>query len=701
MVVVVASAAGVLAGAPPELASTLALAKSSACKQAAVLIEQGDCQSALRNLQSAISSPFPWQIEVTNGYQNGFFLNALMGYCLEQADDPPKAYRAYQNSRAYIDEDRSLVTPEPRLEVYVGIGRMCNAVGRYTDSFTWLDAARYEGAGNSNIVIAADRALAKRAIEIGDYYDAITNFEDLASITTLTREEYKQLAQLYFWTHRDREGFRHVLNGLTLLGIDNDLGVKDPMVDCFLNNIMRADDSEIRHFCDVLEYAVVQARAVKGDEPYLAWLCKANKIMDETYGLGDSEAPIEAVSRRIDQVRQRLQRYPDSAPHTNLPRVLSETSAKRGLPDVMAVTRASGATSAMTFFEDQIMRGDWFRQQSLAAPNDNTPRRLAYRCYQEARLSITNSPASPLVYDGFPAAQSLQVGIADLAQLLLLVRDSSSPPIADPGREVKCALNNADWAAPRYFPLLYYYGYHPPRNYDHVLRAPPGNRFRRAALGLMVGGDVNEIAQLYDRLNTEGYVEPLELCMKAAGAFVALDRMADACDALLDALSHCDTKSSIPGLFADQPFLLTEAQTERYMRIRRGMIVRCVLVDNFAGLADPRLDKQHVLPEIGKAATGRATLLGNALLSGSTNEALKCAISSLKRRNALTKRLLGCCVVVYPNHISAMVRPVLGDCPLELQNMYLTTVACSRHETASNEVASLVDIGKLPRKSVP
>jgi len=55
-----------------------------------------------------------------------------------------------------MDENRSLLQPEPRLEVFLGIGRTCNAVGRYTDALTWLETVRIEGNADPPIAAVAD-----------------------------------------------------------------------------------------------------------------------------------------------------------------------------------------------------------------------------------------------------------------------------------------------------------------------------------------------------------------------------------------------------------------------------------------------------------------------------------------------------------------------------------------------------------------
>ncbi|MCX7004173.1 MAG: hypothetical protein NTV22_13010, partial [bacterium] len=163
--------------------SLLDLARHSACRDAARLIEDGNISAALTALDALAAGAFHWRGAVTNGYQQGFFVNALRGYCLEKTGDIVKAYRAYQTSRAYFDDQAAAVQcPEPRLEVFLGLGRTCFVAGRYTDAFNWLDLVRLEASAEPRLAAAADRVLIRRAVEIGDYYDAITNYVDLQAL---------------------------------------------------------------------------------------------------------------------------------------------------------------------------------------------------------------------------------------------------------------------------------------------------------------------------------------------------------------------------------------------------------------------------------------------------------------------------------------------------------------------------------------
>jgi len=304
----------------------------------------------LSKLKALSSGPFPWRFEVTNGYQEGFVYYALLGYANELSGDIPYAYRCYQNSLACVDEDKSFDHPLPRAEIYLAIGRTCLAAGRYMDAKNWLDTAFLEAGDNETLQAAIDRVLIKRANEIGDYPEVIFLYQHLLSMaqafagsstndnnspplkgetggcknsppvlggvarsdgvverTTdhgLRTTDYANYSQILFYSHKNREGFSKLLEGISKLGIDNNLGVKDPLVDKFLNNIMRADDDEVKWFYDLLGWAIVDARAKAGDENFLAFLCNARTLFCKVYDFLNPEDDLKKVKKRIDVVKE-------------------------------------------------------------------------------------------------------------------------------------------------------------------------------------------------------------------------------------------------------------------------------------------------------------------------------------------------------------------------------------------------------------
>jgi len=424
--------------------SLLDLARHSACRAAARSIEDGTISAALAALDALTAGAFHWRGAVTNGYQQGFFVNALRGYCFERTGDIVKAYRAYQTSRAYFDDQVAAVQcPEPRLEVFLGLGRTCLVAGRYTDAFNWLDLVRLEASAEPRLAAAADRALIRRAVEIGDYHDAITNFWDLQFLLTESEEsphgggshiaqaekstskfvrreriytpkEYTELAQLYFWTHQDRPGFKTVLDGITLLGIDNDLGVKDPLVDCFLNNIMRADDVEIQRFYDLLGYAITQARAQKGDEAYLAWLCKARLLFCKVCGFLQASDDLSGVAQRVTARKTELaQSNALSAVRPRTARHLSPHGIV--LPPSCAESEAL-ADATNVIVENALMTGDCYAKQDRYGD--------ATRWYAFAWDFIVSARYAQVEYDGCAPRNA-----AALAANLTRVRQEKHAPL--------------------------------------------------------------------------------------------------------------------------------------------------------------------------------------------------------------------------------------------------------------------------------
>ncbi|MCX7005358.1 MAG: hypothetical protein NTV22_19100 [bacterium] len=389
----------------------LQLARGSACRDAAKAIEEDNIAGALAMLDALVSGPFHWRGGVTNGYQQGFFVYALRGYCLERIGDIVKAYRNYQNSRACFDDQAAAMQcPEPRLEVFLGIGRTCNVAGRYTDAFNWLDLVRLEASATPRLAAAADRALIRRAVEIGDYHDAITNYGDLqAQLASgefsrreqiLATNEYVELAQLYFWTYQDRPGFAKLLEGLTKIGIDNDLGIKDALVVCFLNNIARADDAEVRRFYDLLGYALLDARSLNGDEEYIAFLCNARTLMCTVYDFLPQEEDLKKVHARIEQVQAQLAKLPATA--------ISVQPGKQsgGKPGTVAPTlNAYGQVSASPaiVIEDLLMLGDCLAHRG--------ERGKAGTVFGNAYAAMTNTPLASQAYDGTTAGNAAQIGM--------------------------------------------------------------------------------------------------------------------------------------------------------------------------------------------------------------------------------------------------------------------------------------------------
>jgi len=400
-----------------DFTHTLNLAKNSACKDVAEVIQKiprltkvehpeyslgegcpigrgGSLQSKLKALNS---SPFPYRFEITNGYQEGFVYYALLGYSSEQNGDIPFAYRCYQNSLACIDEDKSFSHPLPRAEIYLAIGRTCLAAGRYMDAKNWLDNAFLEAGDNLQLQAAIDRVLIRRANEIGDYPEIIFLYQHLEELAggqktedgeqktkdelandkksppllkgdtggfkntngkvELTKDGIANYAQILFYTKKDREGFGKLLEGISKYGIDNNLGFKDPLLDKFFHNILRANEDEVSQFYDSLQYALADARALKGDEDYLIQLLEARKMMCRAYDFLQPEEDLAVIKQRINKVKKTLdktkqlpnpvkrnvQRKQLKRPITLHSKKVSRFSKVRSAPETLAETALMNA----------------------------------------------------------------------------------------------------------------------------------------------------------------------------------------------------------------------------------------------------------------------------------------------------------------------------------------------------------------------
>jgi len=293
-----------------EFNYTLDFAREVGFRKIVELLEEENYPAALQALDEKTGAGFQWSTEATNGYKYGFFAEALKGVCLEKMGEVVKAYRLYQNARYYCDEEKVSMLgtpfPAPKLEVYVGIGRMCNEAGRWTDSLNYLDAARMEAAEYKNIAIAADRDMIKRAVTIGEYSEANTLYKDLSDFHILLRDEYVENAEINFQTYNDSAGFKSILDGITFLGIDNSKGLKDPLLACFLCNIQRANKDNISYFYELMGNAILTSRAHTGDEEYIASLMNLRFLMCKVFDYLNAENDLEKAKTCVESAKRYL-----------------------------------------------------------------------------------------------------------------------------------------------------------------------------------------------------------------------------------------------------------------------------------------------------------------------------------------------------------------------------------------------------------
>ena len=415
-----------------DFTHTLALAKHSSCSYIAEKFDalsrfDGFGNFVLKELKKKEKGLFPWRFEVTNGYQEGFVYYALLGYANEISGDIPFAYRCYQNSLACIDENKSFDHPLPRAEIYLAIGRTCLAAGRYMDAKDWLDNAFLEAGDNLQLQAAIDRVLIRRANEIGDYPEIIFLYQHLLSLANdnkspplkgetggckLTKKDYANYSQILFYSRKDREGFSKLLEGISKLGIDNNLGVKDPLVDKFLNNIMRADDDEVKWFYDLLGWAIVDARAKAGDEDYLAFLCNARTLFCKVYDFLNRKDDLKKVKERIDVVKEQLAEGVDVfGEKMKKPRHSRGATRNRKNPGIRGALRESSNRKIINgemektpgiILDDLLMLADW----KLKQRNNQLAETNYFLAYQMATGTFAN-----LEYDGTTMENVAKMGM--------------------------------------------------------------------------------------------------------------------------------------------------------------------------------------------------------------------------------------------------------------------------------------------------
>ena len=408
-----------------EFNYTLDFTREQGFRDIVALIEDEKYTDALQALEEKTGAGFPWSTEATNGYQYGFFTEALKGICLEKMGEVVKAYRAYQNARYYCNEEKVSIlgTPfsAPKLEVYVGIGRMCNEAGRWNDSINYLDTARMEAAEYPTIAVASDKALIKRTVEIGDYKEAKILYKDMEIFTPLTREEYRENAKLNFQTYDDAGGFRVLLKGIALYGIDESKGLKYPMIDIFLENIQRANNADITLFYELLGNALLNARAYSGDEEYIASLINLRFLMCQVFNYLEEENDLEKAEKSIEKAKKRF-----SAQQSSI--VYKKKSNRNILVYKKAKDSENIPHEECNYLEDIVMAADV---------------ELCKKNYNDARANylkaLTNNAdeLDQVEYDGYLIKESIYYGLTVtetthtqiLQNILEAVKEQSNPHV--------------------------------------------------------------------------------------------------------------------------------------------------------------------------------------------------------------------------------------------------------------------------------
>jgi len=296
--------------AADDFTHTLALAKHSACNYIAEKFDalsrfDGFGNFVLKELKKKEKGLFPWRFEVTNGYQEGFVYYALKGIALENKGDIIAAYNSYQNSLLCIDEKASFAHRNPRHEVELAIGRIYLKCGRFYDAYNIFDTVRLES-HDKNILIAADTGLINRAIAIGDYKEACEMYEDLGTMTTLTREQFNGYAKTLFSLNKDRDAFAQLLYGIAKYGFSEELGFKDPLIALFYNALPRATDDEIEWYYDLLGYGIVETRARKGNENHILMLMKTRMALSAVLPFLHREDDMNKLHSRISFLKTNL-----------------------------------------------------------------------------------------------------------------------------------------------------------------------------------------------------------------------------------------------------------------------------------------------------------------------------------------------------------------------------------------------------------
>ena len=659
------------------------------------------------------SSLFPWRFKITNGYQEGFVYYALLGYANEIGGDIPFAYRCYQNSLSYIDENKCFGSPLPRAEIYLAIGRTCRAAGRYMDAKNWLDKAFLEAGDNLQLQAAIDRVLIRRANEIGDYPEVIFLYQHLEEVSraslrdSLTKNELANYAQILFYSRKDREGFGKLLEGICNLGIDNDHGVKDPLVNMFLNNITRANDNEVKYFYDLLGWTIVDARAKAGDENYLAFLCNARTLFCKVYGFLNPEDDLKKVKERIDEVKRRIANGKSPFDDEKKYSVFSNRylrSARRMPVGNLEIDKSGNIEKTPeTKLEDLLMRADWLRR--------NSKDKLSYEYYIRARNMMTNSKIM-ISYDNVSPEFAAQSGIAFLAGNMLNVITRKSPPIKNRENEIKKVFDFSHESSLRHIRAYciipsYAIEYNV---VDRILNDspqafPPVLNFLGTIMVIYCANeDYKKSFDIFKNIKKRFGVISIRIYRRLGTAYIELDETEKAFGAFFSGLIQHPTCTRLLSPCLENAYWLDKTQIGYYTNVARQIEMAFALKATYdknnwkwaKAWQDFRNEMALQLsgnfeskpynefPSYRSLPPERST---NFINIGDTNGAFMLCLDSLKSRYNIIYDLSRSSKLKFPNKESEIIEKYFSKVKPELQKEYIKLISKSTHSSATNYFA--------------
>lgn len=268
-----------------ECGHILTLARLANYQELAQLIEEQDFDRAAALLDRSERGLFPWRVSVTNGYQHGFILHALKGYIFEQSNDPPKAYREYQNALSYLGMPLATNTfPQPYAEACVGIGRCCRELGREDTAGAWLHSALSLCPKDDSIFESATVELAEIAAAQGDYRRSVSILTQLFDRVLMPgKPAFALLADSFFYCGDDVDAFDVLIAGLNCHTADAVLLWKDPLIQLYKKRLGRATETDIYILFEALGGQIDRVAPIAGNEELMAYLVNERTLLTKAF----------------------------------------------------------------------------------------------------------------------------------------------------------------------------------------------------------------------------------------------------------------------------------------------------------------------------------------------------------------------------------------------------------------------------------
>ena len=394
-----------------EFNYTLDFAREMGFRRIVELLEEENYPAALQALEEKTRAGFSCRTEATNGYQYGFFAEALKGICLEKMGEGVNAYRSYQNARHYIlnsEEDKSVNQNLPIIhELYNSIARFYDTAGRLYDAENWYYYVYATSPSNLTPYIVSLKGLLQVNMESGNYTMAEKySNELLKKPDMLDAATMAHCIDLLFNRGNYEQGVIQLLDGIRKHGLQYTAMENNDCLQRVRKYWFHFHEFDIVDYYDLID-SCIKDNEFKGREQFVAMLINTRSMIKTLYPelIVYNENDVSNIAARIAQRSNSIYRCIDSQAYTE------RAPHKKKSEQVRNAYSYSYTNMLIEMMLDTIH-------------TDNLESGRMYDMYTNILHSFTKTQLTNVYYDGANALFIVYAGIGDALYRQMIYKPS-------------------------------------------------------------------------------------------------------------------------------------------------------------------------------------------------------------------------------------------------------------------------------------